>query len=65
MYTQQIFQFGSFLPRTKQGFCIQFYNYRETARQGGLRGWQNFSGVPGQRRPARKTITLAEIKAID
>jgi hypothetical protein len=40
------------------------FNYRERARQGGLRGWQNFSGVPCRRRPAKKTITLARIKAI-
>jgi hypothetical protein len=41
-----------------------YFNYREKSRQGGLRGWQNFSGVPCRRRPAKKTITLAPIKAI-
>jgi hypothetical protein len=52
-----------FLP-VKAGLLFPFFNYREKARQGGLRGWQNFSGIPCRRRPARKTISLAQIKAI-
>jgi hypothetical protein len=38
-----------------------------TAKRRGRAGCgagQNFSGVPGRRRPAEKTITLARIKAI-
>jgi len=44
-----------------QGFCV--FNYSEKARQGGLRGWQNFSGIPCRRKPAEKIISLAQKKA--
>jgi hypothetical protein len=44
--------------------AFQSFYYRKKSRQGGLRGWQNFSGIPCRRRPAKKTITLAQIKAI-
>jgi hypothetical protein len=56
------------IPPKKHGFGhmgdSHLFNYRKKSRQGGLRGWQNFSGILCRRRPREKTITLAQIKAI-
>jgi len=61
---RNFFSLVTFLFPHKSWLLPFLFNYREKARQGGLRGWQNFSGVPCRRRPREKTITLAEIKAI-